>query len=73
MGVNGRLNNKQIALMKVMIKKKELWNIKRIDERYEVIQLPTYNTKLLKYNLTRNNVEGIYNVYLQHHLIKVNI
>jgi hypothetical protein len=74
MGVNGRLNNKQIALKRVMIRKKrELWNIKGMDERYELIQLPTCNTKLLKYNLTRNNVEGICNVYLQHHPIKVNI
>jgi len=73
MGVNGGLNNKQIALRKVMIKKKELWKIKKIDERYELIQLPTYNTKFLKYNLIRNNVEGICNVYLQHHPIRVNI
>jgi hypothetical protein len=29
--------------------------------------------QLLEYNLTKNNVEDIYNVYLQHHAIKVNI
>jgi hypothetical protein len=45
MGVSGRLNNKHIALRRVMItKKKKLWNIKGIDERYELIQLPTCNT-----------------------------
>jgi hypothetical protein len=29
--------------------------------------------QLLKYNPMGNNVEGICNVYLQHHPIKVNI
>jgi hypothetical protein len=44
-----------------------------MDERYELKQLPTYNTQLLKYNPIKNSVEGICNVYLQHHPIKVNI
>jgi len=42
-------------------------------KRYELKQLPTYNTQLFKYNPTKNSVEGICNVYLQHHPIKVNI
>jgi hypothetical protein len=43
--VNGGLNNKQIALRKVVSKeKKELWGIKRTNEKYELKQLPTYNT-----------------------------
>jgi len=31
---------------------------------------PSTNTQLLKYNFTNNRVEGICNVYLQHHPIK---
>ncbi len=48
----------------VIKKKRELWGIKRMDEKYELRQLPTYNMQLLEYNLKRNNVEGICNVYL---------
>jgi hypothetical protein len=44
-----------------------------MNERYELKQLPAYTTQLLEYNLLKNNVEGICNVYLQHHPIKVNI
>jgi hypothetical protein len=74
MGANGGFNNKQITLRGMMtIKKKEFWSIKGIDKRYELKPLPTCNTQLLKYNFMKNNVEGICNVYLQHHLIKVNI
>jgi hypothetical protein len=51
----------------------ELKNVKGMDETYELNQLPTYDTQLVKYNPIKNNVENIYNVYLQHHLIKVNI
>jgi hypothetical protein len=43
--------------------KKELWGIKRTNEKYELKQLPTYNTWFLEYNLTRNNAKGIF--YLQ--------
>jgi hypothetical protein len=74
MGTNGRLNNKQLALRGVVIKEKwELKNLKIMNETYELRQMPTYDTQLLEYNLMGNNVESICNVYLQHHLIKVNI
>jgi hypothetical protein len=53
--------------------KKRSKNIKGTYERYESKQLPTYNSQHLKHNPTKNNVESIYNVYLQHHPIKVNI
>jgi hypothetical protein len=33
-------------------------------------QLTTYHTKLLEYNLVKNGVEGVYNIYLQHHSLK---
>jgi len=55
---------------------KEKWKLKNVigmDETYELKQLFTYDMQLLKYNPIRNNVENIYNIYLQHHLIKVNI
>jgi hypothetical protein len=45
----------------------------KMNKRYELKQLATYNMQLLEYNLMGNNVESICNVYLQHHLIKVNI
>jgi hypothetical protein len=48
----------------VIKKKRVLGNIKRMDERYELKHLHTCSMQLLKYNLTGNNVEGIYNVYL---------
>jgi hypothetical protein len=74
MGTNGGPNNKQLALKGMVTKEKqELNNIKGTDERYELKQLPTSSTQLLEYNPTRNNDEGICNVYLQHHPIKVNI
>jgi hypothetical protein len=45
--------------------KQKLMNIKGTDEKYELKQLPTSTSmQLLEYNPTRNNVEGIYNVYL---------
>jgi hypothetical protein len=70
--VNGGLNNKQITLRKVVNKEKqELWAIKGTNERYELKQLPTYNTQFLEYNLMGNNVKGIF--YLQQHPIRVNI
>jgi hypothetical protein len=41
---NGGLNNKKIALKGFMTKKKkELWGMKRTNEKYELKQLPTYN------------------------------
>lgn len=50
---NGGLNNKQIILKGVVIKEmRELWGIKGIDEKHELKQLPTFNTRLLEYNLT---------------------
>jgi len=52
---------------------KELWGIKGMGEKHELKQLPTCSMRLLECNLTWNNVEGICNVYLQHHTIKVNI
>ncbi len=74
MNANGGPNNKQITLKRVVTKeKKELWGIKRMDKRYELKKLPTYSTQLLENNPIGNNVEGIYNVYLQHHPIKMNI
>jgi hypothetical protein len=74
MGANGGLNNREIILRGMMIfKKRIVGHLKRTNERYELKQLPTYNMQLLEYNLMENNVEGIYNVYLQHHPIKVNI
>jgi hypothetical protein len=70
--VNGGLNNKQITLRKVVNKEKqELWAIKGTNERYELKQLPTYNTQFLEYNLMGNNVKDIF--YLQQHPIRVNI
>jgi tRNA G10 N-methylase Trm11 len=33
-------------------------------KKYELKQLLTYKMQLLKYNLMKNNVEGICNVYL---------
>jgi hypothetical protein len=45
----------------------------KMNKRYELKQLATYNMQLLEYNLMGNNVEGICNVYLQHQPIKVNI
>ncbi len=58
----------------MVIKEKwELKNVKIMNETYELKQMPTYDTQLLEYNLMGNNVESICNVYLQHHLIKVNI
>jgi len=53
--------------------KKKSKSIKGANERYESKQLPTYNTQHLKYNPTKNNVESICNVYLQHNPIRVNI
>jgi hypothetical protein len=50
-----------------------MWGIKITNEKYELKQLPTYNTQLLEYNFIRNIDEGICNVYLEHHPIKVNI
>ncbi len=50
-----------------------MWSIKKKDESYELKPLPTFSTQFLKYNTMENNVEGICNVYLQHHPIKVNI
>jgi hypothetical protein len=42
MGTNGRINNRQFALRGVVIKEKqELKNIKGMNERYELKQLPT--------------------------------
>jgi hypothetical protein len=74
MHTKGRLNNRHVALKGlVTFKKQELNNIKKTDKKYELKQLSAYNTQLLEYNLMGNNVEGIYNVYLQHHPIKVNI
>jgi hypothetical protein len=61
--------------MKGMVTK-EKWKLKSIrgtDKKYEPRQLPTCNTQHLEYNPTENNVENIYNVYLQLHPIKVNI
>jgi len=73
MHTKGRLNNRHVALKGlVALKKQKLNNIKGTDEKYELKQLSAYNTQLLKYNLMGSNVEGIYNVYLQHHPIKVN-
>jgi hypothetical protein len=72
--INGGLNNKQLTLKGVVIKEKwELRSIKGTNKTYELKQLPTYDTQHLEYNLMGNNVESICNVYLQHHLIKVNI
>jgi hypothetical protein len=57
-----------------MTKKNEkMWGIKWINEKYELKQLPTYNTQFLEYNFIGNSDEGICNVYLKHHPIKVNI
>jgi hypothetical protein len=55
--MNGRLNNRQLA-MKGMVtnEKRKLKSIKRIDERYEPRQLPTYTIQHLEYNPTKNNV-----------------
>jgi hypothetical protein len=54
---NGGLNNKQITLRGMMVKeKKEFWNIKKINKKYELRPLPTCNTQLLKYNPMENNV-----------------
>ncbi len=44
--------------------KRELENIKGIDERYGLKQLPMCITYLVEYDLTGNNVKGICNVYL---------
>jgi hypothetical protein len=44
-----------------------------MNEKYELKQLLTYNTQLLKYNPMGYSVEGICNVYLERHLIGVNI
>ncbi len=44
LGVNGGLNNKKIIMKRMVTKeKRELWGIKRINERYKPKQLPTYN------------------------------
>jgi hypothetical protein len=43
----------------MIIENRELRSIKRIDERYELRQLPAYNMQFLEYNPTGNNVEGI--------------
>ncbi len=47
--------------------KRELKNIKGMDKRYELKQLPMCNTCFLEYDPMGNNDEGICNVYLQHH------
>jgi hypothetical protein len=74
MSTNGGLNNKQLTLKGLVTKKMgELKNLKGTNETHELRQLPTYCTELLEYNPMGSNVESICNVYLQHHLIKVNM
>ncbi len=46
---------------------------KGTNEWDELGQLTTYHTKLREYNLVNNGVEGVYNIYLQHHSLKVKI
>jgi hypothetical protein len=44
MGVNAGLNNKKIVMRGMMTKeKRELWGIKKTNERYKIKQLPTYS------------------------------
>jgi hypothetical protein len=50
--------------------KKRIVKHKRMDERYELKQLPIYNHNSWNINFTKNSVESICNVYLQHHQIK---
>jgi hypothetical protein len=57
--------NKKITFMAmVIIKKKKVVGHKKMDEKYELRQLPTCIMQFLKYNPMKNNVEGICNVYL---------
>jgi hypothetical protein len=46
MGFNGGLNNRKILMRGMVIKekKKKLWGIKRLNERYNLKQLFTYST-----------------------------
>jgi hypothetical protein len=55
------------------LKKEGVGEQKRNEWKVWIEITATCNMQFLEYNLTRNNVEGICNVYLEHHPIKVNI
>jgi hypothetical protein len=50
-----------------------LMGIKKPCKKKELGQLATCSMKLMKDNLAKDCVENICNIYLQHHLFKVNI